>query len=957
MVSESQINAVFSQLANSAWAEFEAVAAPVAAAISGDPELGASALRVVPCSCFVTRIAARYPEDVGALVADGLLRRRVAAGEIAHYVAVAAAAAKSETEMLQALRKVRHVQMLRIAWRDLAGWAPLSEVLSDLSELADACVQHALAFATAAQSLRYGPASFSDTSAMQLVVVAMGKLGGNELNFSSDIDLVLLYPCSGQTRGDRPADHQVFFQRVGQQLIRLLDATTADGQVYRVDTRLRPFGDSGALVLSFDAFEAYLQQQGRDWERYAWVKARAISGTPADRQALTAIVHPFVFRGYVDYGVLVSLRDMKQRISREVSRRDLSEHVKLGSGGIREIEFIVQSFQLLRGGRDKALRSQRLGEVLPLLSRRGFLSESAVDELQCAYAFLRRTENRLQAWDDSQVHVLPSGPQDLERLAVSMDCTSAKQFAGQLAAHRECVAGHFEALAFAPQEAPENSGETELAGIWEGSIEPEAAARALQTAGFSDDQGALKILKRLRHGGLYRRLDAQGAKRLDALIPRLVTVVGNQQNDQQQTLERMAGLLEAVGRRSAYVALLNENPPVFSRLVELISRSPWVAERVSAHPLLMDELIDPRIFQRPPNRAVLREDIETRFAGIERADLEAQMEALRQFQQAAVFQVAVADLSGKLPLMAVSDRLTEIAELVVDKAVTLAKWRLRERHGVPRCGESRREAGFAVIAYGKLGGFELGYGSDLDLVFVHNSTGSGQQSDGEPPLLNERYFARLAQRLVHILSTQTRSGKLYEVDTRLRPSGKGGPLVTSLSAFERYQREDAWMWEHQALLRTRAISGDASVCAAHERVRRQTLTRPVDVQALRKEVVAMRHRMRSELDKSSGEDFDIKQGVGGLTDIEFIVQFLVLAHAAEHPALVTHSDNIRQIHDLADAGLLDPAEAATLIDAYRIYRKQIHRRSLSGGNALLPKAAFAGWRERVGALWQQYLGS
>ncbi|MEL7449435.1 MAG: bifunctional [glutamate--ammonia ligase]-adenylyl-L-tyrosine phosphorylase/[glutamate--ammonia-ligase] adenylyltransferase, partial [Pseudomonadota bacterium] len=766
----------------------------------------------------------------------------------------------------------------------------------------------------------------------------------------------LVYPGPGQTDGRRAVDHQLFFQRTGQLLIRLLDAVTADGQAYRVDTRLRPFGDSGALAISLASLDLYLQQHGRDWERYAWVKARAVTGTEEDHAALASVVRPFVFRGYVDYGVLVSLRDMKQRISREVERQDRTDDVKLGAGGIREVEFVVQSYQLLRGGRDRTLRSPQLGTVLPLLAERGLLSRQACRELDSGYEFLRRTENRLQAVDDKQTHTLPADASDLARLALSMGFEDAAQFSAALGSHRERVASHFEALAFAPSERPEAAGEAALAGAWEGSLAADAAEQALTELGFADAPAALAVLRRMREGGVYRRLDGQGARRLDALMPNLLAVVAELGDHQQRTLERMVNIIEAIGRRSAYVALLNENPPVLGRLVDLIASSAWIADQVAALPLLLDELIDPQIFLRPPNRTMLRQDMVTRFTGIAPEDLEAQMEALRQFQQAAVFQVAVADLSGELPLMSVSDRLTDIAELVLKKALELAQWQLRERHGVPRCGADGREAGFAIIAYGKLGGFELGYGSDLDLVFVHNSTGASQQSDGEQPLVNERYFVRLAQRLLHILSTQTRSGKLYEVDTRLRPSGKGGALVTSLAGFERYQHEQAWVWEHQALLRTRAVAGNPVVCAAYERIRRQTLTRPVEESSLRAEVVKMRKRMRSELDRSRGGAFDIKQGAGGLTDIEFLVQFLVLKSATDNPHLVTHSDNIRQLHDLADSGLLADADAVTLIECYRAYRQRMHRLSLAGGNRLVPEGEVSERRRQITQLWQRGLG-
>ena len=915
--------------------------------------------RVLAASRFVGEALCRSPDDVAAFAADGRLDRPLAPGELAAAVSAAVPMDADEPVAMASFRRFRRREMVRIAWRDLAGLAPLEETLAELSELADVCIRHAAAFAREHLSPRHGVPRDGTGRELEPVFLGMGKLGGGELNFSSDIDLVLLFEQRGDTDGPRPLAHERYFVRLGQRVIRLLDEVTADGFVHRVDMRLRPFGVTGALALSFDAFEGYLVEHGREWERYAYVKARAVTGSDAAIEAVEAIIRPFVYRRYLDFGVFESLRDMKAMIRREVARRELEHDVKLGPGGIREIEFIGQAYQLIRGGREPALQTRRIVDVLNILGQRRLLPADAVDELIAAYEFLRRLENRIQALDDRQVHRVPDEAADRDRLALSMDSPDWATLAERLDEHRANVARHFEAVMFnidAPNATAETRADHALAPAWRSAgpdVEP-----LLESAGYSDPQRVIDILDRLRAGPLLRRLDERGAARVDKLVPAMLEAAGKTPRG-EDAMERLAAIVESVGLRSAYFALLTENPGVLERLVSLCARSSLVAHQVSSDPLLLDSLIDPALYSVAPSREQFARDLAQRFDGIDPGDDGRLQETLSQFQRSAVFQVVVADLSGILPLMKVSDRLTDIAELVLEQCLALVNRTLSDRHGLPHCIEdgARRRAGFAIVAYGKLGGLELGYGSDLDIVFLHNSAGTGQVTDGERSLDNARYFGRLAQRIVTLLTAQTGSGAMYEVDTRLRPSGRAGLLVSSLAGFEEYQADAAWTWEHQALLRARPVAGDAAVKEAFNAVRRRILTAPRDAAALREQVVTMRERMRRDLRGGGAGGFHVKRDPGGITDIEFLVQYWVLRSAAEHPVLVRWSDNIRQLDDLADCGLVSQDTAHGLQDAYRAYRRRLHRRSLVGEGGTVGAEEFGDERALVTGLWHESFGA
>jgi glutamate-ammonia-ligase adenylyltransferase len=907
-----------------------------------DAGLVRAAAHVALCSDFAASLLIRRPEWLAELVASGELYEPPALTTLQTRLSLAAHA--GEEAAMAALRLHRQREMLRIAWRDLNDLATIEQTLRELSELADAAIGAAVDWCTARLEARHGQPRDADGLHQRLIVLGMGKLGGGELNFSSDIDLVFLYPAAGETDGERTLVNEQFFVRLGQQVVRLLDQATAEGFVYRVDMRLRPFGAAGPLAVSFDAFEGYLQQHGRDWERYAYVKARAVTGAEQAQAVFDEVLRPFVYRRYLDYGVFKALRDMKAMIEQEVARRELDNNVKLGPGGIREIEFITQCFQLVRGGNDPSLRPPSLLQVLPRLASRRCLGQGPVDELLEAYGFLRRLENRLQMLGDRQTHELPLDEPTRLRIACSMDLADWRALLAELEARRRRVSRQFRDVVFATADAPAQAAPLEpWVALWS-APEATAAAQPLLAAGVPADQ-AEEIRERLaslRAGSLYRRMDEPSRQRLDTVMPALLAALSDVAAP-STCFQRLLAIIEAIGRRSAYLALLGENPVALRRLLDIVSRSGFLAAQLATWPMLLDELLDERLLSTAPTREDFREDLELRLAAHSAGDLEGRLNALREFQRVCTFRVAIAEINGELPLMKVSDRLTDIAELALELALNMAWEELVPRYGEPCCRGAdgqRRGTGFAIIGYGKLGGLELGYGSDLDIVFVHDDSGEESHTHGERQIANPVFFARLARRIIHFLSIQTTSGMLYEIDTRLRPSGQSGLLVTSLEALERYQREEAWTWEHQALLRARAVAGG-------EAVRREDL---------REQVAGMRERMRSELAAGRPDAFDIKQDAGGLADIEFLVQYLVLAHAGERPGLLRWSDNIRQLEDLAGEGILTPEQAGQAAEIYRRYRRRLHQLALAGAPGIVLAEEFVEERAWVRRHWQQAFG-
>ncbi len=907
--------------------------------------------RVIAASEFVAAALLQDPECL-AWLSRNAEPAAAAAANLEYERRVAGAAGAAEAQHL--LREWRRRAMCRAAWRDIVGRAGVTDTLAAVSELADACIRAASTAAQRFLDMPFGRPRNEAGDEVPLIVVAMGKLGGKELNFSSDIDLVFLYAEGGTSDGARPTDNSEYFNRVGRELIRLLDARTEDGFAFRVDMRLRPFGDSGALVVSLAALEDYLQEHGRDWERYAWIKARAVVGAESYAVATQQFIRPFVYRRYLDFGVFESLRDMKALIAREVARRDLDQHLKLGPGGIRELEFIVQSMQLVRGGSDRRLQNTALLDVLPLLAGSKLLSKTAVAQLHESYLILRKAENALQMIRDQQTHSLPSDALDQLRLALCMGQPDWPSALARIEQARRDVARMFEALVFGGPETQRRDRDNGLDWLASDDVN---IAQELRQFHFDDaDIGALStLLEEYRRAASYRRLDEGARRRLHVIVRRLLDCAASRPAP-TAVVQRVLRVLGSIGARSSYLALLKEQPPALDRLIDVCAVSGFLARQIADFPLLLDELIDPNAFDELPSRASFVNELNARTERLPADDPERQVEALRQFQKAAVFSVAFADLTARLPLMKVSDRLTDIAELIVERCMTLAWDQMIQAYGVPYCsgdeGEERAVK-VAVAGYGKLGGWELGYGSDLDLVFLHDSSGELQQTRGERPVDNAVFFLRLGQRIVHLLTMHSAAGRLYEVDMRLRPNGKGGFLMTGIDAFERYQQQEAWTWEHQALLRARAIAGDAELCRRFEQTRRSVLRGAVHRDTLRTDVAQMRERMRRELSLAGAGQFDIKQDAGGIADIEFLVQYWVLASAGEYPELLTFTDNIRQLDGLASVGVLDDATARWLTEAYIDYRTVLHHLSLEGDERVLDAAPYAQRRARVSDIWRR----
>ncbi len=855
------------------------------------------------------------------------------------------------------LRRFRNRFMLRVYWRDLHGLADLDESLQQLSLLADRLLDAATRFARRSIEPRFGLPKGADGNEIPLLILGMGKLGGRELNFSSDIDLIFCYPEDGETDGKKATSAHEYFGRLSRLVIAMLDEVTNDGFAFRIDTRLRPFGDSGPPVVSFPALEAYLLQHGRDWERYAYVKARVVGPQPG--QAVLAdlydnLLQPFVYRRYLDYGVFESLRDMHAMIAAEVRRKDLADNVKLGPGGIRETEFVVQAIQLVRGGSEPALQDRELQRVLPKLAGDRDFGADGVERLLAAYRFLRRLENFIQALRDQQTHDLPKRETDRARLTLAMGFSDWEELIAALNVHRQAVSEQFAAVAFGGASADEQAEEP-LAQLWDRAATDDEWATALRDS-FDEQANELgALLAQFSSDTATRQTDSASQARLRRLIPLLVAQVATTSRP-VAALRRCIAVVERVLRRSAYLALLYESRTALSRFVDLCERSQYIADQLARFPVLLDELLDPRIYSGTVTRDDIARDLAPRLDDAD--DSETRMQKIAHFQRACMFRIAVADFNNTLPIMKVSDALTWLAEVILDEALRAAWADLVERHGTPQYEVDGKlhDVGFGIVGYGKLGGLELSYGSDLDIIFLHNSRGRSGATNGDKQLDNTMFFSRLVRRLTHFLTTQTGSGELYEIDTRLRPDGRSGVLVTSLEGFEAYQEENAWTWEHQALLRARPVAGDPAVAEAFEQVRHETLTKRVRRDKLRDDVTSMKSRMRKELDRSTDDGFDLKHGRGGIGDIEFLVQYLVLSEAAADPAVIHFSDNIRQLDALVAADILSAEEGGRLQDIYKDYRLQLHHLALDGQPALVNPDLIAAEREFVIASWRERLG-
>lgn len=931
-----------------------------AAGHSDDPGVDLGLLgKIWGCSEFAANNMVRYPELWFELLESGLLDRSIDLDDYSRLLQqrLAQISILNDAELMRHLRLFRQQHMLRIAWRDLAQQSETAETLRNLTELAEASVDQTLELLYQDQCQQLGTPCNHEGQPQRMVVLGMGKMGGNELNYSSDIDLIFCFPEEGETRGGRTMAASQFFIRLGQRLIRVLNDVTAEGFVFRVDMRLRPYGDSGPLVMSHDAMEQYYQTQGRDWERYAMIKARVIGGDRQEGQAIMEMLRPFIYRRYLDFGAFASIRDMKALIDTEIRRKGNLNNIKLGRGGIREIEFVGQTFQLIRGGGEPELRIRGIVDVLRLLAKKRYLSQEEVTQLLESYDFLRRLENRLQMYADAQTHLLPSDPGQQASMALAMGYDDWSSLLADCDAHRKSVHRSFVQLLHEDEE-DEPSADTggDFRQVWLLATEIEDGASRLEQLGMAEADEVMRQLQLFQQSAALRSITITGRQRLDTLMPALLSLLAGEARP-AIVLQRLMSLIQSILKRSVYLSLLNEYPAALRQLVELCAASPWIAHLLSRYPVLLDELLDSRSLYQVRSREELAGELESLLAQVG-DDEEQQLERLRKFRQTQVLRIAAMDIAGVQDVFDVSDQLTLIAEVLLEKVMALAWDWMIAKHGRPVCEvEGKRQyPSMGIVAYGKMGGEELGYGSDLDLVFLHNSQGEKQQSDGGRPLENASYFARLAQRIIHLLSVQTANGRLYEIDMRLRPDGNAGMLVSSLQAYEIYQREKAWTWEHQALVRARIVCADTHLEEEFGRIRRAILTLPRDRLSLATEVVEMRRKMRDALGSKPGsQGFHLKQDEGGLVDIEFIAQYGVLLYAREFSDLTTSTATRVIIGQLAECRMLTQQQAEQLIQAYRQYRIYSHQLALQEQSSQIDENPVEKLREVVKVIWSEVL--
>ncbi len=859
------------------------------------PEDAARIARVAIGSDFAIDTLARQPELLQRLLADDgaspLPPPKFEPGASAEWPAL--------------LRRHRAAESTRLAWRDLLGLDDVEATLRGTTRLAEECLLLALDALQETFAARHGVVRDADGRPVRLVVFGLGKLGGGELNFSSDIDLVYAYEHEGESDGPRPLSAETWFARLGQQLARLLDEPTADGFSHRVDLRLRPYGNAGRVAWSFAALEQYFQREGRDWERYAWQKARPVAGDREAGERFLDLIQPFVYRRYLDFGALEGLRGMKALIAAEVARKDMAGDIKRGPGGIREIEFLVQALQLIRAGREPALQCRGLLPSMRVLVEAGQIEPETGRRLAEAYRFLRRLENRLQMMADAQTHALPVDPAQRERIAWALGHAGWPALLEALDAVRATVSTEFEALL---AQRRKHRKPDALAGYWK--LLPDGGdAEVLADAGFVEAEALDAQLRDFLRGATARQSSDIGRARLDRVMPALIAAsAGASQPD--AALKRVLALVQNVLRRSSYLVLLDEQPQALARLVDALSRSALLGERLAKYPLLLDELLDSRASGPIPDAG---EMAETCMATVDQADgdIDSALRLLNETRQAISFRIALAALDGRQPASDSTRQLAELADAVLAAVVSIADAELQAQHGrIP-------DARFAVIGYGSLGGRELGFGSDLDLVFLYEAAPDAE-SDGRRPLDAQRWHARMAQKIVGYLQVPTAAGRLFDVDVRLRPDGSKAMLVSTLQGFADYQRERAWTWERQALVRARCVAGDAALAERFGQVRDEALSMSRDAETLRDEVVAMRARMRAGLDRSDAESLDLKQGEGGLVDLEFLLQWRVLAAGPPAPEGGWPHASDELLRALARSRRLDDDEATALLEAHDV---------------------------------------
>lgn len=875
----------------------------------------------VKCSPFVSRLLAKDAQLLSDLLSN--LHQPYQTEDM--QTALGIENIFDEQTFKQQLRRLRQQVLVRVIVRDLNGLADFHEVVQSTSTLAEVTLQQAIAFHTAQLSKQFGTPKSKHGDPQSLIVVGMGKLGGAELNVSSDIDLIFAYEQEGETDGAQVISNQEFFTKLGKKVIAALDDVTEDGFVFRVDMRLRPFGSEGALVSCLDALEDYYQNYGREWERYAWIKGRVVAGPS---QALSKVLRPFVFRKYLDFNAYASMRDLKVQIQRDVMQRGLEDNIKLGRGGIREVEFVAQVFQLIRGGQDTELQVKPTLQVLQLLAQKRMLPAETVAQLTEGYVYLRNVEHRLMYIDDQQTQDLPRSDESKQRLIHMMGLSSWGEFLAQLNHHRAIIQAHFDATF---SDAGHQALEQETA-IWQGTNEKLAALDYLTELGYEDAAETYQRLQALHGSSRYKQLPEQSKFRFDTLMPLVIQQSAETQNPDVALLRTII-LLESICRRASYLALLAEFPESLQLVIKLCAASPWLAQYLTAHPILLDELLDTQTLYDAPDFTAMQAEL-TKKMQVLTGDTEAQMDTMRHFKNAAIMRFAAQDIGGVLALETLSDYLSALAELILQVSLHVIWPTLKFKH--------QETPQFAIIGYGKLGGKELGYVSDLDIIFLYD--------DAHPDASDN--YARFAQRINNWFNSLTNAGLLYETDLQLRPDGNSGLLVSSVDAFEEYQLHKAWVWEHQAISRARFVAGDVQVGQRFSAIRERVLMQERDQPTLMLEVTQMREKMRAT-HPPKPDLFDVKHDKGGIIDVEFMVQYLVLLHAHTHPQLLGNIGNIGLLHLLAELGIVDVMLAEDVASAYRTYRKIIHSEKLQAKEAKVPLVEIQPQRLAVISLWQQ----
>jgi glutamate-ammonia-ligase adenylyltransferase len=875
---------------------------------------GAAFDRTQRLSQYVRRVATARPEVVPELEARGA----------AAFTREEMRAALGAGEALGSrLRRLRERVMVALAHRDLNGLATLDEVFATMGALAEESIAAAVAEAERLEAQAHGA-----PAADALVVAALGKLGGCELNVSSDVDLVFLHAAEGETAGPRAFTHAEFFAAAGRRVIALLSEITAEGQAFRVDMRLRPFGDSGPLVTSLPALEEYFFGHARPWERYAWLKARVVAG-PAP--GMEERVHPFVYRRYLDYSLLESLREMHGRIFEAAIQRRKADDIKVGAGGIREIEFAVQLFQMVRGGREPALRTTSTRRALQALGERGLIAPERVRNLALAYDFLRCLEHRLQYYDDQQTQALPRDDEHRAVIAEAMGYPAWAELQRDLDAHRANVQEAFAAL-FEGGTANASPGARLTAWLYDPQAAPDPVelAEQLSQAGIAPPEAVARALIDYTRSRRFGSLSTGSRAKVERLLPALIAAAA-QEADSAAAALRLLELLEAIDRRETYFSLLLEHPQVLRRAAHLMTRSRWAARLLARHPILLDELTRTAASFAATDWAAERASLATECAVLA-GDVERLLDHLRHFKQRHMLRFTIADIEGELPVMALSDELAALADTILDVTLAAAAASMGSDSG-----------GFCVVGYGKLGGKELGYASDLDVIFLYDGESAGAEQ-----------LARVAQRVTTWMTGHTAAGVLYDLDLRLRPDGASGLMVGSLAAFRDYQQKRAWTWEHQALTRARACAGDRALGGRFEAIRDEILAQPRDRAKLFAEIAAMRAKMRAEHRADAQE---LKHIGGGIIDLEFCVQALVLCHGPRHPALRENKGNHMLLHRAGELGLLDRALAAAAAEAYLAMRRRGHQAALNDEEKVrVQPGELEGERAAVKRLWDAVLG-